>query len=49
MEESVLDFEVNLAEKNDGVRHIMSEIGSSENMERDTVASELEMTLINNL
>ena len=49
MDGSMLDFDGKLSQKKDSVKIIMLGIESSERIERDAVASDLEMTLLNNL
>ena len=49
MEDSMLDFEGNLAEKRQSVRIMMPDIGSSERMKREAVLINLEMTMIDKL
>ena len=49
MKESMLDFEGDLVEKQNSVRTMMSDEVPNERMEIEEVASNLEMTLIDNL
>ena len=49
IEENMLDVEGGLVEKKDKVRTMIQETGSSERIEREEVAGELEMKLIGKL